>query len=121
LLAYPDWAVWSDIVGIANRKFWFYHDQTIPVKVAGREHPITRGLESWTIKDETYTMTDAGDGSEIQLTTDHPQSMKTLAWTRTYKKSRVFCFQCGHDNAGWVHANFREVLQRGIQWCARRR
>lgn len=120
LLAYPAWPLWSELVGIADRKFGFYHDQSIPVQVAKRDHPITRGLEPWTTQDETYTMADAGDGSEILLTTDHPKSMKKLAWTRTYKKSRVFCFECGHDDAGWSNANFREVLRRGIQWCARR-
>jgi len=120
LLAHPEWAVWSDIVGVANRKFWFYHDQSVPVKVASRKHPITRGLDSWTINDETYTMADAGEGNEILLTTDHPKSMKTLAWTRACKKARVFCFQCGHDNAAWSNATFREVMKRGIQWCARR-
>jgi type 1 glutamine amidotransferase len=90
------------------------------VKVASRKHPITRGLDSWTINDETYTMADAGEGNEILLTTDHPKSMKTLAWTRACKKARVFCFQCGHDNAAWSNATFREVMKRGIQWCARR-
>lgn len=119
LLAHPEWAVWSEVVGIPNRKFWFYHDQSIPVQVAKRDHPITLGLEPWTTQDETYTMADAGEGSEILLTTDHPKSMKKLAWTRTYRKSRVFCFQCGHDNAGWSNPNFRTVLHRGIQWCAR--
>jgi len=119
LLAHPDWAVWSEVVGIANRKFWFYHDQDIQVKVANRDHPITRGLEAWTARDETYTMADADEGSEILLTTEHPKSMKKLAWIRTYRRSRVLCFQCGHDNAGWSNANFRLALQRGIQWCAR--
>lgn len=120
LLAHPEWPVWSEIVGIANRKFGFYHDQAIPIQVAKPDHPITAGLESWTAEDETYTMADAGEGSEILLTTDHAKSMKKLAWTRVYKKSRVFCFQCGHDNAGWSNPNFREVLRRGIQWCAPR-
>lgn len=120
LLAHPEWPVWSDIVGIPNRKFWFYHDQHLRVQVASSEHPITRGLSAFDLEDETYTMADAGEGSEILLTIDHPKSMKTLGWTRSYKRSRVFCFQCGHDNAGWSNASFRQVLHRGIQWCARR-
>jgi uncharacterized protein len=120
LLAYPQWSVWSEIVGIADRKFGFHYNQTIQVQVANTEHPITRGLKSWAMVDETYTMADAGDGSDILLTVEHPKSMKTLAWTRTYKKSRVLCFESGHDNAGWSNASFREVLGRGIQWCGRR-
>ena len=70
--------------------------------------------------DETYTMADAGPGSEILLTIDHPKSMKTIAWTRQFKRSRVFCFQSGHDDRTWANASFREVLRRGIHWCAAR-
>jgi len=120
LLAYPQWAVWSEVVGIADRKFGFHYNQQVQVRVANAQHPITRGVASWEMTDETYTMADAGEGSEILLTTEHPRSMKTLAWTRTYKKSRVFCFESGHDNSAWSGVGFREVLRRGIQWCGRR-
>jgi hypothetical protein len=120
LLAHPEWGLWSEVVGIANRKFWFYHDQQIKVQVANTQHPITRGLQSWEMVDETYTMADADEGSEILLTVDHPKSMRTIGWTRQFKKSRVFCLESGHDNQAWANPNFREVLHRGISWSARR-
>ena len=119
LLAYPQWPLWSELVGIADRKFGYHMNQQLHVDVSHPEHPITRGLQSWDMIDETYTMTDAGAGSEILLSVEHPQSMKTIGWTRQYKKSRVFCFESGHDNQTWINPNFREVLRRGIQWCAR--
>jgi type 1 glutamine amidotransferase len=46
--------------------------------------------------------------------------MSAIAWTRDFKGSRVFCLQSGHDNETYVDPNFRTVLTRGIQWCARR-
>ena len=120
LLAYPQWQVWTDIMGIANRKFGYYHDQKLHINVVNAQHPITKGLKSWDMLDESYTMADAGEGSEILLNTDHPKSMKTLGWARQYKKSRVFCCESGHDNQTWVDPNFREVLRRGLLWCAKR-
>jgi len=120
LLAYPKWPVWSEIVGIADRKFGYHHDQDVPIKVINPQHPITRAMQSWNLHDETYTMADAGKGSEILLTTDHPKSMKTIGWTRQYKKARVFCFESGHDNACWINPQFREMLRRGLLWCARK-
>lgn len=120
LLAYPQWSVWTDIMGIANRKFGYHHDQKLHVNVVQDQHPITKGLKSWDMIDETYTMADAGEGSEILLNTDHPKSMKTLGWARQYQKSRVFCLESGHDNQTWVDPNFREVLRRGLLWCARK-
>jgi uncharacterized protein len=121
LLAYPQWSVWSDLVGIADRKFGFHYGQTLQLQVVNHEHPITRGLEPWTMGDETYTMADAGQGSEILLTVEHPQSMKAIAWARQFRKSRVLCLESGHDNVTWANPGFREVLQRGLRWCARRR
>jgi len=70
--------------------------------------------------DETYTMKDPGEGSTILLSTDHPKSMKHLAWTREYRKSRVFCFESGHDDKAWSNSGFKKVLARGMQWCAGR-
>jgi uncharacterized protein len=120
LLAYPQWSTWSEIVGIDQRRFGYHHGQQVHVEVTGATHPITAGLAAWHMVDETYTMADAGPGSEILLTVDHPKSMRTIGWTRQHRDSRVFCFESGHDNETWVDESFREVLRRGIAWCARR-
>lgn len=120
LLAYPQWPVWDEIVGIQDRRFDYYHGQTIRVEIANSEHPITQGLLAWDMVDETYTMNDAGEDSEILLTVDHPQSMKTIAWTRTYRTARVCCCELGHDNEAWSHPSFRTALARGIRWAAGR-
>jgi len=120
ILAYPKWPVWAQMVGIADRSFDFHMDQRLHVDVADRDHPITHGLAAWDMIDETYTMADAGPDSHVLLTCEHPKSMKTLAWTRQHGLSRVLCFESGHDNQTWANAGFRQVLARGIQWCAGR-
>ena len=121
LLAYPQWPVWSEIVGIADRSLSGYqHDEILRFNVVDKTHPITQGLSDWTMVDETYDMADAASGSQILLTVEHERSMKTIAWTRQYKASRVFCLQSGHDNQAWVDPNFREVLKRGIAWSGGR-
>ncbi len=120
LLAYRGWPVWSEIVGVRERGFGYTPNQQIRVEIANPDHPITQGLSDWDMIDETYTMADAGVGSEILLTTTHPQSMRTLAWTRTYKNARVFCFESGHDNRAFANPGFRAMLTRGIRWAARK-
>ena len=75
-------------------------------------------MQSWDMIDETYTMAEPGGESRILLTIEHPKSMKAIGWTRQYKKSRVFCLESGHDNQTWANAGFREVLRRGLLWCA---
>jgi uncharacterized protein len=121
ILAYPQWPVWTEISGLAERGiFGFDHDQTLDICVADPQHPIVAGVSDWRMVDETYSMPDVTADSHVLLTTDHPKSMKVLGWTRTYRNSRVFCFQSGHDNQTWPDANFRRVLTQGVVWAAGR-
>ena len=120
LLAYPEWPVWAELVGLPDRSFGYHIGETVRTEIALPEHPITQGLAPWTMVDETYAMADADEASPVLLTYDHPKSMRTIAWTRQYRRSRVFCYEAGHDNATWPDPNFREVLRRGILWAAGR-
>ena len=121
LVAFPDWSLWRELSGMPQRGNAPYaFDQTVRIDVADTEHPITATLEPWDIVDETYNIDDADEDSHILLTTDHPQSMKTIAWTRTFGKARVFCYQNGDDNQAYSNPGFRTVVGRGIQWLAGR-
>ena len=120
ILAYPHWPLWDELVGISDRSFGFYVNQRVRGQIANPNHPITEGVQPWEMADETYTMADAGKGSDVLLTYDHPKSMRTIGWTRQYKGARVFCYQAGHDNATYSDPNFQEVLRRGILWVANR-
>jgi type 1 glutamine amidotransferase len=120
LLAYPEWSVWDEIVGVANRELSEYqHDEEIKIQVVNDKHPIVRGFSDWVMVDETYLMPDAGEGNQALLKTHHPRNMETVAWIRHYQASRVFCLQSGHDNQTWVDKNFQDVLRRGVLWSCR--
>ena len=120
ILAYPQWQLWSDLVGIQDRRFGWHMDHRTYIEIATLQHPVTQGLSDWDMLDETYTMEEPGEDSQILLTTDDPQSMKSIAWTRRYKQARVFCFQSGHDHHAYANPSFRLVISRGIQWAAGR-
>jgi type 1 glutamine amidotransferase len=120
LLSWPQDQTWSNLVGIADRRFGYYPDQDAAIGVAAPDHPITRGLGDFTIHDETYTMEDPGGDSEVLLTTEHSPSMSSIAWTRNHKNSKVFCLQLGHDDQAWSNPAFRTIVDRGIKWLAGR-
>ena len=46
LLAFPDWPLWAQVVGIDHRSFEYYHGETVDIEVTAAEHPITQGLTS---------------------------------------------------------------------------
>jgi uncharacterized protein len=118
LLAYPQFPAWDQLTGMTGRKsFTFKANQTLRIRVADQSHPITRGLTDWDLVDETYTMPELAADSTVLLTTDHPTSMRHIAWTRQYRNSRIFNFQSGHDPVAWANPSFREILRRGILWA----
>mgnify|MGYP003752763559 CR=1 FL=1 len=121
LLAFPEWPVWDELVGITGRgEFDYFHDEVIPLEIADAGHPITEGLTSGAITDETYTLPDAGADSRVLVTTTHPRSMRTICWTRAHGRARVLCLELGHDAQAWNDPTFRALLARGIRWAARR-
>ena len=125
LTAFPGWLHWQEICGIgdttkpkslATAKI----DQDLTIEIADAEHPITKGLSSWQMIDEVYLCPEASPDSHVLLTIDHPGAMSTIAWTRNYRNSRVFCLQSGHDNQTFANAGFRTMIERGVKWLAGR-
>ena len=119
ILAFPHWEIWSQIVGVADRRFGYHGNQTVQTDLMDDSHPITYGLKSWEMVDETYTMNEVGDDSHPLLVINHVNSMHTVGWTRHYGNGRVFCYQSGHDNQAFSNPNFRTIVFRGIQWLAK--
>ena len=120
ILAFKADPVWDAIVGMQDRTINDYsHDEKLTVRIADRDHAITRGLADFTITDETYDFRDVeGPDSHVLLTVEHPNTMSTQAWTRTYRQVRVLNLVPGHDNQAYANDTFRTVLRRGILWCA---
>ena len=132
LAAHQDWPEYGKIIGgkyyLKDRivdgksvlKSSYLHDQEIPVDVVDRDHPITGGLKSFQIHDETYSGYETDPSAEVLLTTEHPKSDRELAWVKTYGNSRVFYLQLGHDRHAYEDENYRLLVARGIRWAAGR-
>lgn len=126
LTAFPDWQYWLDICGMRDPRVAPQPgppsrvDQRLRIEIADPDHPITKGMPSWEMVDETYNMRDAAEGNHLLLTTDHPECMRTIAWTRRHKSAHVFSLQSGHDNQTYANPQFRGVIARSIQWLAGR-
>jgi len=122
LLAYPDWPVWDEIAGVQARIMRSYHPgESLGVQVAAPEHPICQGVSDFEMVDETYMMDvkpDAVEGNQVVLTTQHPRSIRSLGWARTYQNARVFCFASGHGEATYANPGFQRVLANGILFVA---
>ncbi|MCC6729566.1 MAG: ThuA domain-containing protein [Chthonomonadales bacterium] len=101
------------------------HPAQLPISVEYTDaaHPITEGLEPFTVLDELYLFADY-----------HPSRVRVLAQTRSYDddgpvpicwvreegSGRVFYLSLGHNPATLEDAAWRALFQRGTQWAMKR-
>ena len=116
ILNYNKWEIWDEITGFKSRSMTYHQNQRVDFNIADTEHPITKGLAPFSLTDETYKMDNPADLPLI--TTNHELSLSTVAWTRQYKNSRVFCYASGHDANSYSNETFRGIVRRGLLWSA---
>jgi len=132
IASYQAWPEYSQIIGaryfLANTTInglekpgsTYKHDVIFGVEPAPSKHPVTAGIQKFTIHDETYKGFDVLDGVTPLLTTDEPTSNKVIAWAKTYEKSRVVYLQLGHDHFAYENPALRQFLRQAIQWTAKK-
>jgi uncharacterized protein len=110
----------ADQRGKVTEKLGYEHDVDIPVKIVGKDHPITAGLSDFDLNDEIYWGFRTRPDVTPLITTTHPRSGKPLAWARTEGKSRIAYIQLGHGPSAFTNANFQRLLRQAIQWAGKR-
>lgn len=132
LAAHPRWPEYRKIIGgaylvaeteidgVRHEPSTYSHGEVLSVHVAEPEHPITRGLEDFTIHDETYHGYYTSPRVKVLMTTDSPKNDPEVAWVTRYAKSRVFYLMLGHDSESWKHPAYPKTLLQGIRWASGR-
>ena len=127
LVSYQRWDEFQKIIGgkyyekatLVNgetKKSTYQHDVTIPVKIENSKHPVTRGLKDFEIYDEVYGDFGIQPNVKPLLSTVHPGSSHYIAWINPYGHSDVLFIQLGHGPEAFGNANYRKLLQQGIEW-----
>lgn len=110
---------------------WVQHPGGIidyTVEIADHDHPITAGLDDFTMHSEQYYM-HVDPANEVLATTTFSgrhEGMDWIAgtttpvvWTRPYGAGRVFYASVGHVAADFAVPEAREIVRRGLLWAAR--
>lgn len=124
IMAFEKWSVWELLTGFAVKKYRGYQlDVPMNYHVENRTHPIMDGVSDFCMIDEAYetdgeAVMNTQGNVEVLLTTDCRINMRTVAWTKAYKNSRVFCYQSGHDCNSYQNENFKRIVYNGIRWAA---
>jgi type 1 glutamine amidotransferase len=108
------------VKGVEKARSTWQHGVMIKVQVADPAHPITRGVQDFTIHDEAYGKYDMAPESHTLLTTENPLCAKKVAWAKTYGPARVAYIQLGHDHYAYEDPNYRRLVANAIRWAAKK-
>jgi len=132
IASYQDWPEYRKIIGaryylkkmevdgVEKPRSAFKHDVHFKIHVADPNHPVTGGITDFDMHDETYKWFDVAQDSHLLLTTDEPESNKTIGWAKTYGSARVVYLQSGHDHFAYENPNYQRLVRQAIRWTAQK-
>jgi type 1 glutamine amidotransferase len=94
------------------------------VIIADPKHPITKGVEDFTIVDEEYKHTLADVDRHVlarfreRPAGSDPKANMDILWTRKIGKGRMFYCALGHDKQAWENPSWQKLVVQGILWAA---
>ena len=105
--------------GVDSSLFSDYkHDIDMNIEVVDSRHPVTLGMQDFSIHDEGYSnLTLTGDITPL-LRTDHPDSSPLVGWTRKSDRSTIVYLMLGHDKQAYENQAFGQLMQQSISWLA---
>lgn len=122
LLSFPRWELYTQVSGVKVRceeSFKYHQNERVDQHIVGKGHPVVAGVEDFTLVDETYEIGEPmEEGNEVLIETTNTSGIRKIAWTRTYKNSRVFCYASGHDNRVYADENFQKIIHQAILWVS---
>ena len=100
------------------------------VEITDASHPITRGIQPFTLTNTEQYYMHTDPGNHVLCTTtfrgEHGDTdlypagtVMPYAWTREYGKGRVFIACWGHTYADFDVPEAAEIVRRGLAWAAR--
>ncbi|MGM0473080.1 MAG: ThuA domain-containing protein [Bacteroidota bacterium] len=96
----------------------YRHDLDLTISVLDKQHPVTRGMEDFTIHDEGYSNLWIRDGVIPLLKTDHPECSDTVGWVNRFDRSMVVYLIFGHDSQAYGNGSFRQLLANSLGWLS---
>lgn len=91
----------------------------VTVRPAGT-HPVTAGIEPFTVRDEHYMIDVFAPDAEVILTStsDTEAGTQTAGYVRAMGRGRFCCLTPGHNLAVYENEQVQKLLKQALRWCA---
>lgn len=97
------------------------------VQIVNKEHPVTKGLQAFTIRDELWVDLECSRSIEVLCAVqaeeykDTPGKLEPVVIITRYGKGSGFYLALGHDTAAMSNPGWQNLMIRGTQWAAKRK
>ncbi|MFD7511913.1 ThuA domain-containing protein [Streptomyces sp. NPDC059853] len=100
---------------------------TVTITPLGRDHPVTAGIEDFTLDTEQYWVLH-DDLIDVLATTTHPVRpwhpwqrpvTSPAVWARHWGAGRILITTPGHDLSVLENPNVTTIVRRGMLWASR--
>lgn len=126
LSSQPEWDEYHELVGgkwflknyTEDEKLHstYFPDMTLDVKVLDAMHPVTKGLEDFTMTDAFYGNIYIAPSAHPLLGTNHPGVSKTIAWTHEYDNSKVVYLMPGFSKQAYKNESYQKLLINALKY-----
>ena len=94
----------------------------VSVHVTNPKHPVMKGVNDFTERDEHYQVEVFAEGAETLFeTTSETGGVQTGGYVKEAGRGRLCVLMPGHTMAVWENDNFRQMVLNAIAWCKKDR
>lgn len=79
------------------------------------DHPVTAGIDAFTVEDELYHLTDVADDIRVLASAEE----QPMVYVRQYGAGRVCYIAPGHDRRSLACPAYAQLVHQAIAWSAR--
>jgi type 1 glutamine amidotransferase len=96
----------------------------IKTEIVDPGHPITHGIDTFTVHDELYMFSDFDPANVHLLAQTHSADDNgpvPIAWTREPGHGRLFYISLGHNATTLSDPTWQRFFSQGVEWAVKRR
>ena len=130
LVSYQKWDEFIKIVGGQYIEGEFHdpekgkvssyaEDISLDIKVVDKLHPVTEGIDDFTLIDEGYKDVKILPDIHPLLAVSHAKCAPYVAWVYKYNNARIVYIMLGHGPEAHSNPNYRKLIRNAISWVAK--
>src|SRR5690606_20503856 len=107
-----------EVVALIGGQFKSHGGGSFNAEIVMPEHPVMKGVESFTTEwDETYVHDKKADDIIVLMERVDSMGREPYTWVKEYGKGRVFYTAFGHDERTFRNPGFLKLVHNGIMWA----